>query len=284
MTRREFAATAAAAPLLGAAAASPRAGCQTNAWPIADYAGFLQAIDRVKAHRYAGFETGFRNVQSRFGSAAQARAEIAQRGLVFLGVHIFLLEYDPATSIAPRDLIERVAKGGASLGAERLILSGRSLPDPKQRRAKHDALNRAADFCAKLEMKLAYHNHDIEFRNGEIEELLTNTKSSGVRLVMDAGHAWIGGADVPAFLRRHHARIDGLHLRDFRRRGAMPEDPDPQVVLGQGINDLKPLAAAIRQIRWSGWVINEEERLNNIKPGDSAVEPARAHVRKIFGV
>lgn len=283
MTRREFA-VAAAAPLLNAAPGGPRAGCQTNAWAIADYAGFLQAIDRVKAHSYAGFETGFRNVQSRFDSPAQARAEIAQRGLVFLGIHIFLLEYDPHTSIAPRDLIERVATGGAALGAERLILSGRSLTDPSQRRAKHDALSRASDFCAKLKLRLAYHNHDVEFRNGEIEELLVNTKSSGVRLVMDAGHAWIGGADVPAFLRRHHARIDGMHLRDFRRRGAAPEDPDPQVVLGQGINDLRPLAAAIRDLRWSGWVINEEERLNNIKPGDSAVQPARAQVRKVFGV
>jgi sugar phosphate isomerase/epimerase len=283
ITRREFA-SALAAPGLPAPPARPRAGCQTNAWPIDGYAGFLEVLERVKAHGYAGFETGFRNVQPRFDSAAQAREEIGSHGLVFLGVHIFLGEYDPSTSIAPRDLIERVARGGAALGAQRLILSGRSISGKAERRAKHDQLGRMADFCARLDMKLAYHNHDTEFRNGEIEELLENTKSNGLQLVMDAGHAWIGGADVPEFLRRHHNRIDGMHLRDFRRRGPSPDDPDPQVPLGRGINDLKALAAAIAEAGWSGWLINEEERLRNIKPGDAAVAPARSHVRKIFGV
>ena len=54
--------------------------------------------------------------------------------------------------------------------------------------------------------------------------------------------------------------------------------------LGKGEFDLKPLAAAVRTAKWSGWLINEEERLNDYKPGDSAVIPARKALRDIFGV
>lgn len=281
MRRREFL----AAPLAAAAAPTTglRAGCQTNAWRIPDFTAFLGVLDRIRAHQYAGFETGFRNLQKYFADLADARREIGQRRLVFLGIHIFLLEYDPATSIAPWDLLTTVADGGAALGAERLILSGKPLSDAKARKSKAEALQRAGEYCGKRGLQLAYHNHHLEFGQGgaEMEELMAST---GIRLVMDAGHAWFGGGDAVGFLRRYHARIDGMHLRDFRRRGAAKEDPDPQVVLGQGMNDLRPMAAAVRETKWRGWLINEEERLNDGRPGDTAIEPARAHIRKLWGV
>ncbi len=269
-----------------APASGLRAGCQTNAWAIADHAGFLHALDRIHAHGYSGFETGFRNLQARFGEAKSVRAGIEARQLTFLGIHIFLLEYDRETSIAPWDLLTRVADGGAALGAERLILSGASIADKTARSRKYAALNRGGEYCRKKGMRLAYHNHDREFRDGgaEIEELMSGCDPGLVSVLMDAGHAWFGGADAAAFLERHRGRIDGMHLRDFRRRGATEADPDPQVALGQGVNRLEPLAEAVRKAGWRGWLINEEERLNNIKPGDAAVGPAREHVHKIFGV
>jgi sugar phosphate isomerase/epimerase len=282
--RREFLGAAAASAL--AATTGLRAGCQTNAWRIPDFPAFLGVLDRIHAHGYAGFETGFRNLQKRFDDAKATRSEIERRGLVFLGIHIFLLEYDPETSVAPWDLLASVADGGAALGAERLILSGRSVADPGARKKKAQALNRAGEHAKKRGLQLAYHNHDAEFRNGaaEIEELAASTDAGLVHFVMDAGHAWFGGGDAAKFLDRHHRRIDGMHLRDFRRRGASPEDPDPQVVLGQGVNDLAPLAAVVRKRGWRGWVINEEERLNDGRPGDVAIGPARAHIKKLFGV
>ncbi len=284
LLRREF--LAAATSVAFGKSKGVRAGCQSNAWRIPDYPAFLGVLDRIKAHGYAGFETGFRNLQKRFGDTVATRLEMEKRGLVFLGIHIFLLEYDPETSIAPWDLLASVADGGAALGAERLILSGRSLADAGARKNKAAALNRTGEYARKRGLQLAYHNHDAEFRNGgaEIEELMAATDGGLVRMVLDAGHAWFGGGDVPAFFNKHHQRIDGMHLRDFRRRGATKEDPDPQVALGLGVNDLAPLVAAVRRHRWQGWVINEEERLNDGRPGDTAIGPARAHVRKLFGV
>src|SRR5215831_13705713 len=104
-------------------------GCQTNAWRIDpdNFDSLLEVLRRIKELGFDGFETGFRNVQGRFANAAAARAQIETTGLRFLGCHIFLDQYNPQTRIAPQELIQTVAEGAASLGAERLILSGGGL-------------------------------------------------------------------------------------------------------------------------------------------------------------
>jgi len=276
LTRRSL--LMAATPLL--AQSRPRAGCQTNAWRIdsANLDSLTAVLERIQHHGYQGYETGFRNLQGHFDSAAATRRALEKHNLEFLGCHIFLLDYDKDTAIAPADLIERVVRGASALGAKRLILSGASVRTTVSLNRKAAALNAAGKLCRQHGLQLAYHNHDKEFLSGgeEIESMLRLTDGNLLHLVMDAGHAWLAKADVPAFFRRHAARIDGMHLRDFRS--------NDQVPLGEGVNDLKPLAAAIREKQWSGWLINEEERLNDGRPGDAAVEPARRHVRKIFGV
>lgn len=258
-----------------------RAGCQTNAWRIdpANLDSLLAVLARIRHYGYEGYETGFRNLQDHFANAPEVRRALEKHGLEFLACHIFLLEYDKETSIAPRELIERVAAGAAALGAKRLILSGASVGYSTRNLAqKAAALNDAGKLCKQHGLQLAYHNHDKEFLNGgeEMESMLRITDGELLHLVMDAGHAWLAKANVPAFFERHAARIDGMHLRDFRNGNQVP--------LGQGTNDLKPLAAAIRRKSWTGWLINEEERLNDGRPGDAAVEPARKHIRAVFGV
>ncbi len=66
--------------------------------------------------------TGFANLRSQAKSLSEARKKIEVTGLAFIGVHIFLPEYDAQTNIAPQQLYEPVAEMGAALGAERLIL------------------------------------------------------------------------------------------------------------------------------------------------------------------
>lgn len=268
----------AATPLL--AQSKPRAGCQTNAWRIDpnNLDSLTAVLARVAHYGYHGYETGFRNLQAHFENAAATRRALEQHQLEFLGCHIFLLEYDKETAIAPLDLIERVVRGAAALGAKRLILSGGSVRTTASLNRKAAALNAAGKLCRQNGLQLAYHNHDKEFLDGaeEMESMLRITDGELLHLVMDAGHAWLANADVTAFFRRHAARIDGMHLRDFRN--------NDQVPLGEGTNDLRPLAAATTGKQWSGWLINEEERLNDGRPGDAAVEPARQHIRKIFGV
>jgi inosose dehydratase len=273
---------AAFAPL-AAAAPGPRIGCQTNAWPLkpGDFDQFLGVLATLKKLGYDGYETSFRNVQGQYANPS-ARARIEAAGVPCFGIHIFLNEYDPVTRIAPMDLIKATADGAAALGAPRVILSGGGLAKDgvvaKQDLAQKVAgLNAAAAYCHGKGLKLAYHNHGPEFSAGaaEINGLIAGTDPALVEFLLDCGHAYRAKVDLAAFFSAHRARLVGLHLRDFKG--------EPQVPLGQGEVDWKPLAAAVKATAWGGWVINEEERADGSKPGESAVAPAREAIRSLFG-
>jgi len=294
ISRREFftapMVVASAAALLSAAPKSAyndggvKLGCQTNAWRIdpASFNSLLDVLRQLKSLGYDGFETGFRNVQGQFSNSVAARKQIEATGLKFLGCHIFLDKYDEQTQVAPMELIQKITDGAASLGVERLILSGGGLirdgkvaADVLKRKA--DGLNAAGKYCRSKGIGLAYHNHGPEFEAGglEIEGLYAHTDPALVNFLHDFGWAFYAKANVPEFFARHHKRIVGMHLRDFKN--------GEQVPLGQGEFPIRDLAAAIKKAKWMGWAINEEERLSGEKPGEKAVAPARQTMKQVFG-
>lgn len=251
-------------------------GCQTNAWAVdpANFDSLLAVLGTIRDLGFRGFETGFRNLQSQADNANPARKRIEETGLQFFGVHVFLTNYDPVTGIAPADVYERVAATGAALGAQRMILSGRPARDASSVAHKVEGLNRAASFAAKAGLKFAYHNHGPEFENSarEMQALLDGTDPGTVAFLLDAGHAFRAGADLPTFIKAHHTRLAGLHLRDFR--------DGRQVPLGAGTFPLRPVAAALKSTGWSGWVLAEEEREDGSKPGEKAAGPAFTAMKK----
>lgn len=253
-------------------------GCQTNAWPVdpANFDSLLAVIGKIRDLGFAGFETGFRNVQSQADHAAFAREQISAFGLKFIGVHIFLAKYDPKTNIADADLYTKVAQNAAALGAQRLLLSGAPVNNKDDLARKAEGLNNAGAVARKLGLSLAYHNHSKEFANSgaEYDGLLRLTDPKLVGFLLDAGHAFRGGADVPALVEQNHRRFIGLHLRDFR--------DGKQVPLGAGDFPLAQVAAVLKKTGWEGWAIAEEEREDGSKPGDAAAGPAFAALRKQF--
>lgn len=255
-----------------------RFGAQTNAWHVDpnSFDSLLAVLAQVRQVGYAGFETGFANVRQQFPRAAEARQRIASTGLVFFGVHIFLPaeRYDPQTKIAPRSLYEEVARDGAALGARHLIFSSVPTSDAEDLLHKAAGLNAAGQFARKLGIALAYHNEKNNEGARELDALYAATDPEYVSFLLDAGHAYLAGIDVPAFLREHHRRIVGIHLRDFR--------DGKQVPLGQGTFPLAEAAAALKQVNWQGWALNEEEREDGTKAGLKFIEPAFQAMQRAF--
>lgn len=264
----------------GAVPAGIHFGVQLNAFPIDpnNFSSFLGALGQVKQIGYDGFESSFRNLSGQFAAPEQARKAIEQTGLTFFGIHIFFpnAQYDQQTHIAARSVYEPVARGGAALGAKHLILSGAPAPDADALRRKIAALNAAGRFARSMGISVAYHNHWWEFESkiAEIDALYTETDPSLVHFVLDAGHAYHGGADVPAFIRAHAGRIVGFHLRDYRG-GKL-------VTLGTGTFPLAQVAKTIEQIGWRGWVENEEERDDLSKNGAEVIAPAYRAMKEAF--
>lgn len=257
-----------------------RFGVQLNAFPIdqKNFQTFLDALGEVKRIGYEGFESSFRFVNSQFGNPAAARRQIEATGLTFFGIHIFLNtpNYDSATGIAPASLYQDVARGGVALGAKHMILSGAPASDGEALKRKVDALNKAGAFAKSVGLTAAYHNHWFEFESkiGEIDALYTRTDPSLVSFVLDAGHAYRGGANVPRFIREHQKRIIAFHLRDYK--------DGHLVTLGTGTFPLKEVADTIKQIGWKGWVENEEEREDLSHNGAKVIEPAYKAMKEAF--
>ena len=264
----------------GSVPAGIRFGVQLNAFPIDPkrFETFEATLAQVKQIGYQGFESGFRFLSEQFAAPEMARRSIERTGLTFFGIHIFFPDnlYDQTARIAAPSVYEPVARGGAALGAKHLILSGAPAQNADQLKAKIDALNTAGRFALTTGLTAAYHNHWWEFESkiGEIEALYTQTDPGLVHFVLDAGHAFHGGADVPTFIRAHAKRIIGFHLRDYKN--------GEYVELGTGDFPLHQVAATIEQIGWKGWVENEEERADHSQDGEKVIAPAYKAMREAF--
>jgi sugar phosphate isomerase/epimerase len=253
-------------------------GSQLNAFRISDLNTLMGALASVKQIGFEGFEAPYRTLESQFDHSREMAARLKDTGLTFFAIHIWLPSYDAETQLAPWALIQRVADGGAALGAQRLILSGGSTPDPASLNRKAEALSRAGNYCRERGLQLAYHNHLPEVENdcAQLEGLLKATDPRLFHLVVDVGHAFSAGVDMANFFSKHFPRIDGMHLRDALKKEEVP--------FGQGDRNWVPLAAAVRQSNWTGWLMAEEERLNGSKLGAAVLRPAREGIRRIFGV
>jgi inosose dehydratase len=256
-------------------------GVQLNAFAIdpKNFDTFTTALSQVKDLGYQGFEAGYRNLAPQFDSPADARHRIDQTGLTFFGIHIFMppTQYDPKTFIAPNSLYEPVARGGVSLGARHIIFSAIEPHNEQELQQKIDGLNAAGRFANSVGIKAAYHNEfESKTTATELEALYKRTDPTLVSFVLDAGHAYRCGIDVPAFIREHHKRIVGFHFRDYTADGKL-------VSLGGGTFPLKQVADTIKQIGWSGWVENEEEREDHSHTGLQVIAPAYNAMKEAFG-
>jgi inosose dehydratase len=108
ITRRAFTMGVASSYFLTGSSPGISLGCQTNAWPVdpINFDSLLTVLGKTRKLGFAGIETGIRSLQSETEHSDSARRKIASSGLQFFGVHIFLLQYDEKTHIAPAELCE----------------------------------------------------------------------------------------------------------------------------------------------------------------------------------
>ena len=288
LSRRSLLAGAAGllASRMPGAPSRPRPGCQANAWNL-DPARFdllLTAVREMKELGFQGFETNIRFVLPQLERAKEARAELEAIGLEFIGAHTNLPDYEKLGMEKGADQVTKIAGNARQFGAHAIVFSFRGLSktgeftqEALDNKAK--MLDLAAKRCADAGLRLAYHNHQPEFRNQGAEEigLLKRTDPKLVFFMMDIGHAWLADPDAISVFAANSARAFGLHVRDYHDKVSVP--------LGQGEFPLKQLAQVIAKNNWSGWLIDEEERPNDKdKPGKEATGPSRKAMSEIFSI
>jgi Xylose isomerase-like TIM barrel len=138
---------------------------------------------------------------------------------------------------------------------------------------------RIAPFAEKYNIQAAWHPHaNIQDPNEvatpeSMEKLLAMSKAFVINL--DIGHYTAGNNDAVAFLKKHHARITHLHIKDRKR------DQGPNVQLGTGDTPIKECAALIRDNKWPISLIVEREYRD--APG-TPVEQTRAQLNYLRSV
>jgi sugar phosphate isomerase/epimerase len=102
----------------------------------------------------------------------------------------------------------------------------------------------AADRAAASGLAIGYHNHHFELESRidsrHALEVLADALPPSVSLEVDTYWALVGGADVPALLRRLGERVIALHLKD----GDGSLDTKRQVPLGTGRLPVREILAA----------------------------------------
>jgi len=112
----------------------------------------------------------------------------------------------------------------------------------------------------------------------EFDELLALCPDDLIGLALDTAELTIAGFDVVKLYRRYHARVQHFHFKDalavdtpgeYRLpnaeramilAGGSREIPRWFGELGSGLVDFKALAAAIKELRYEGWIIVESDK------------------------
>lgn len=161
-------------------------------------------------------------------------------GLAVSGVHAIQLvqpEHDPDR------VLDAVAEAG---GTEAIVPAGIPPEDFTHEAGvarAADLLNDLSERAARHGLRLGYHNHWWEIEpvldRRHAIEALADLLDPAVFLEIDTYWAQVGGADVPALLRRLGARVTALHIKD-----GPGTKGEPNVAVGGGVLPVAEILAA----------------------------------------
>lgn len=119
-------------------------------------------------------------------------------------------------------------------------------------------MNRIADTCAQLGLKLAYHNHDFEFKKHEdiydYDDMMTRVPA--LYAEPDAGWLCAAGQNPVRFIGKYADRIALLHVKDIEGRADLQTLQFRAV--GEGMVEWPPVLAAAQRAG-AEWAIVEQD-------------------------
>jgi inosose dehydratase len=144
-------------------------------------------------------------------------------------------------------------------------------------------LNEVGKRTAEAGIKLAFHPHawTLVERQPELDMMMEMTDPKLVYLVLDTGHATLGGIDPLKCLRDNYSRIAAIHLKDAEAKyntangwkGPAPSEEEHNRVnlykrLGSGGVDFPAFFRILRERNYDGWVTLD---FDAPRPGEGTV-------------
>jgi inosose dehydratase len=267
--------------------------------------GYRMSPDRVLAEmRAVGFEATELGPPGYFPEDPQSCRKLLDRhGLRLVAGFLAVVLHD---SRALAD-VKREAAALAAAGAKMLVLAasmpGESYDDHHQLsaaewRALAANLTTAQNIAASHGLDVSFHPHAgtaIE-DSEQVARLLAATE---IGLCLDTGHLYLGGIDPVRFAREAGRRINHVHLKDVdleiaatvRAHDLKYADAVKKGLyrpLGQGGLDMEAILSQLREVRYDGWFVLEQDMAIAVEPphGSGPIEAARQslnYFRLVFG-
>jgi inosose dehydratase len=178
-------------------------------------------------------------------------------------------------------------RGSLRLHALKVNLSKRISADnlsPANAKTLARNLNEVGKRTADAGVRFAFHPHawTLVERQPELDMMMEMTDPKLVFLVLDTGHATLGGIDPVKCLRDYYSRITAIHLKDAEAKystaggwkGPAPSEAEHNRVnlykrLGAGGVDFPAFFRVLRERSYDGWVTLD---FDAPRPGEGTVE------------
>lgn len=164
------------------------------------------------------------------------------------GVKIDILKVDNITRMSDGEIDYSFAMA-KSLGARGISTEiPRASKDTPEERARVTAeITRLGKFADKHQLMVGYHGH-THTNEADFEAAFALAKFNGANL--DIGHYLAGGNGSPVdFIKKHHARITHIHVKDRKWDPATKEGPNTP--FGEGDTPIKDVLRLIRDNKWN---------------------------------
>ncbi len=280
-------------------------GCVPIVWNNADLpdlepeTGPGEILDTLARLGFQGCQHG-----RGFPEGEALQAQLARRGLRLAEWYAPLpaTERGPAPGAAAvgRGFLDRLVAGGGEVlvvaidgSPERNAYSGR-VPQgaPRWQEPGFDALATILGELAEAApegVRVAFHPHTATWVEtpDEVDALAARLRGSRAGLCLDVGHYLVGGGDPVEAIRRHGPLITHLHAKDvdpdvLRRLRSGQLDGFGDAIrarlfteLGRGALDLPGVVEALREVRYDGWLMVEQDS-SWLAPAEAAEVGLRA--------
>ena len=127
-----------------------------------------------------------------------------------------------------------------------------------------DTVTMLEELCDKYGIKLIMHNHGINHRYGNYEQIdsLLSKYSKNLGLHVDCAWALDSGIDPVELIKKYSDRVHGIHLKDFKMN---PDGSHEEMILGEGSLNLKELMLTVESLPEFGVMSIEYEAPNPVE-------------------
>ena len=225
---------------------------------------------------YSGVEIGFRHVMNI--PPQKLTEDLRENELALVALHVGGNLIDTAQAAGEQREIDRVIQYAKATGTGMVLYSGLKFENDLQFNTDLSMLIKGAEICAENGIKLLYHNHDWEFKNGQrVIRTLLSKAPEDLGLCPDLGWVYRSGADVIDFLETARDRIVAVHLKDFTSNDEGAEFTE----LGKGRAPLREIGVWLRENTPGMWVILEQDS-TSLTPAE-AIQINVEYGKKLFG-